>query len=213
MGKEVYSYIVGSIDLINKSIIVQEQNQVTLFSYMYNRQNTMLSKIDAIDSSVKKIKSSLTDLNKKLDIIDAKVINIEKDYNKRYNKIDVKTQSELNILKNEISNIKSDLLKMNTDKISYKINNRFRILNDKFHMILNTIKHNANIIISTIKGYGQFVYDKIYKILFKKKIQQEMIEEARRKQEEEHKKKIENLNKIKEILNKPNKTSKTKQKN
>lgn len=213
MGKEVYSYIVGSIDLMNKSIIVQEQNQVTLFSYMYNRQNTMLSRIDAIDSSVKKIKSSLTDLNKKIDMIDAKVINIEKDYNKRYNKIDIKTTSELNILRNEISNIKSDLLKMNTDKISYKINNKFRILNDKFHAILNTIKHNANKIISTIKGYFRFVYDKIYKILFKKKIQQEMIEEARRKQEEEHKKKIENLNRIKEILNKPNKTNKTKQKN
>lgn len=213
MGKEVYSYIVGSIDLMNKSIIVQEQNQVTLFSYMYNRQNTMLSRIDAIDSSVKKIKSSLTDLNKKIDMIDAKVTNIEKDYNKRYNKIDIKTTSELNILRNEISNIKSDLLKMNTDKISYKINNKFRILNDKFHAILNTIKHNANKIISTIKGYFRFVYDKIYKILFKKKIQQEMIEEARRKQEEEHKKKIENLNRIKEILNKPNKTNKTRQKN
>lgn len=208
MGKEVYSYIVGSIDLINKSIIVQEQNQVTLFSYMYNRQNTMLNRIDMIETNVKKIKSSLTDIDKRLNTINDKILNIEKDYNKKCNKLDIKTVSEINILKTEISDIRLQLDKINNNKLSYKINNKIHGLKDKIDLLFKNIKDKSNVIVSFIKNRYKSIYNVIYKLLFKKKIQQQMIEEARRKEEEERKKKIENLNKIKEILNKPNKPNK-----
>ncbi|MBR6907086.1 hypothetical protein IKN40_00900, partial [bacterium] len=34
---QLYSYIVHSLDILNKSVTVNEQNTVKLFSYLYNK--------------------------------------------------------------------------------------------------------------------------------------------------------------------------------
>ena len=37
-NKELYSYIISSLEIMNKSMIAGEQNTVTLFTYVYNNQ-------------------------------------------------------------------------------------------------------------------------------------------------------------------------------
>ena len=128
--KEIYNKILKSLDILNKSQAIQEQNIVVLFTHLYN---------------------IIKDQGLKLE-------KLEKDNN--------------------------DLIK--------KINS----LENKLKPIDNK---------KPIKEWFKNMYDKLYKFIFKKRLEKERLEKERlekeRKEQEEYKRKAENKKKIKEILN------------
>jgi len=63
---EMYSYIVSSIDILNKSVKLQEQGQVRLFTYLYNNQQRMYDEYAKMDERITKIEGRLDEYNKKI---------------------------------------------------------------------------------------------------------------------------------------------------
>jgi len=181
-NKELYSYIINSIEIMNKSIIGNEQNTVKLFTYVYNNQKDIYNKID--------------DLYNKHDNIDSNIENIILKNNKTIKSI-IDDNSSLN---KQVSELQSKIqqLEKQLDEQSYNtIITPVVIENDKESFIIRVYK--------VIKDFCIRCYKACYKIIFKKKIQREL-EEKRLIQENLIRKQEEIKNnqykrRIKDILN------------
>lgn len=175
-NKELYSYIISSIDVMNKSIIVNEQNTVRLFSYIYNSQNNIYNNLDNVTYMCKNVQSNL---NKS---------------NQSYKK-----------------------LKTENDKIIDDLNNRIekleKIINEQQNMTVvtpviikeNEVKNNIKYILINVYNKIINLYDKCYKIIFKKQINKRLENEKKLQeqmlQKEKELEKIKTKQRIKEILN------------
>ena len=74
-NKELYSYIINSIEVMNKSIIVGEQNTVKLFTYVYNNQNNIYNEINNLNKKCSNIDINIENKILKNDKIIHNIIN------------------------------------------------------------------------------------------------------------------------------------------
>ena len=181
-NKELYSYIISSIDVMNKSIIVNEQNTVRLFSYIYNSQNNIYNNLDNVTYMCKNVQSNLNKSNqsyKKLKTENDKIID---DLNNRIEKLEKIINEQQNMMV---------ITPVIIEENEYKNNIKY-IYNIK-HILINVYNKIINL------------YDKCYKIIFKKQINK-MLENEKKLQEqmlqkEKELEKIKTKQRIKEILN------------
>jgi len=177
-NKELYSYLVGSINVINKSLLLNEQNTVQLFSYLYNN-------IVDIDNKLNKLENSLSYFNN---------YNIEK-INKLENdipKLNYQYQKLNKDIKLILKNIKEKTVEKNNNE------NQIEIIKEK--------KYYLKDFINKIIIFFKDIYNKCYKIIFRKRIlRKQQEEEIRLEKEAKEKAKLEEQRKkelIKKILNK-----------
>ena len=183
--KELYSYIVSSLDILNKQLVVQEKNVVKLFSYLYNYNTQLEDKIQDLETIVLDQKLNMVKLNEKYN-------ELEKD-NKQ-----IKEQNEKTIKDFE-------------EKINKKIDNDIKrikkSISDNNQIIINEVNNTIYIkeffinIFNKIKNQYIKLKDKIYKKIYRKKILKEQEEETQKQIELQEKKRKEELNTIKDILN------------
>jgi len=186
-NKELYSYIINSIEVMNKSIIVGEQNTVKLFAYVYNNQNNIYNEIN--------------NLNKKCSNID---INIE-------NKILKNDKIIHNIINENNSNVNEKL-----SKLELKVKQLEKQINEQAcNTIISPVIIEAekeSFIIKIFKAIKCFFincynycYKIIYKVIFERKIQRQLEEKKRIQesiiQKQEEIKNKQNKRRIKDILN------------
>ena len=185
--KELYSYVVSSLDILNKQLVVQEKNVVKLFSYLYNYNTQLENKIQDLETIILDYKN----LIKKN----------EENYNKKYNDLD----KNINDVQQSIKEIDKNFNKKINDeskKLKKYIDN-----NPNNSIVINEIKHTLHIkeffvnIFNKIKEEYYSIKDKIYKLIYRKRILEEQEEEQRKEIEEKEKKRKEDLDKIKNILN------------
>jgi len=93
-NKELYSYIINSIEVMNKSLIVNEQNTVKLFSYVYNNQNNIYNNVNDIHNAHNKlkqnlnnIKNTITEFNNTVNDLNNRIESLEKFVNEQKNMI------------------------------------------------------------------------------------------------------------------------------
>ena len=186
-NKELYSYIINSIEVMNKSIIVGEQNTVKLFAYVYNNQNNIYNEIN--------------NLNKKCSNID---INIE-------NKILKNDKIIHNIINENNSNVNEKI-----SKLELKVQQLEKQINEQAcNTIISPVIIEAekeSFIIKIFKAIKCFFincynycYKIIYKVIFERKIQRQLEEKKRIQesiiQKQEEIKNKQNKRRIKDILN------------
>jgi len=188
-NKELYSYIVHSLDIMNRSIVVNEQNTVKLFSYIYNNQSIFQSNIKDLNDKQNKVDLSVNKLNK-----DIKRINdLEKCVITFDNTIH-KLEEHIKILEKKINDQNSNIIEVPV------------IIEEKsFKLFCIHIKEKIILYAKFIKAKVIELYDKVYKYIFRKKIQKRLEEEQKQKEEmlrkqQELEDKI-RKQKIKEILN------------
>ena len=188
-NKELYSYIVHSLDIMNRSIVVNEQNTVKLFSYIYNNQSIFQSNIKDLNDKQNKVDLSVNKLNK-----DIKRINdLEKCVITFDNTIH-KLEEHIKILEKKINDQNSNIIEVPV------------IIEEKsFKLFCIHIKEKIILYAKFIKVKVIELYDKAYKYIFRKKIQKRLEEEQKQKEEmlrkqQELEDKI-RKQKIKEILN------------
>lgn len=174
-NKELYSYIIGSLDIMNKSIILNEQNCVKLFSYLYNNYYDLNNKVNDLEQTISNINNNIIkindDITKKNNLI-SKEVNQLKKVQKQYNDkllIIEKKKTRLQIF---LENTKGNICKF--------FNNVYNKSKDMYHKI----------------------YDYIYKIIYYKKIQKEEEEKRIKEEQEKLKKEKEYKETIKNILKK-----------
>jgi len=184
-NKQLYAYIVSSLDILNKSLAVNEQNTVKLFSYLYNSQNNINDKITLLNQNYvdlnvyKKTNKHIEDLEKGIIDFDDKIKKLESKISKLEENINDKVIIEVPV-----------------------------IVQDNFNIFIRCWIFIEN---SIYKGFNYFkhLYNKCYQYIFKEKIKREQEEQERIYQEKlAEKKKQENKERqkrIKEILNKPRK--------
>ena len=188
VNKELYTYMVHSLDVLNKSLTIHEQNTITLFSYLYNKQTDIINNLNDINrnyinkidfdntnNSIKDLENSIIKLNNTIKKIENKV-----------NKLDTKIKDI------ESTDIITPIIVQDDDITSSN------------GLFISIKKYYAFIIISIKR-----LYNKCYRYIFKQKIQKELEEQEKIYQqqlEEKHKnEELERKKKIKEILNKQNK--------
>ena len=177
-NKQLYSYIVHSLDILNKSLTINEQNTVKLFSYLYNNS---LSTEKIFESKINNINSYISN---NVNIINDDIKNLENCIIKINNEITT-LQNNLNNTNKNIKKINADLLKYNENIIEVPI-----IISDKISFVYKLedeyikLKHNIIELFSKIKIFYIKIYDKIYKFIFRKRIQKEKEESELRRQEE-----------------------------
>lgn len=188
-NKELYSYIVHSLDIMNRSIVVNEQNTVKLFSYIYNNQSIFQSNIKDLNDKQNKVDLSVNKLNK-----DIKRINdLEKCVITFDNTIH-KLEEHIKVLEKKINDQNSNIIEVPV------------IIEEKsFKLFCIHIKEKIILYTKFIKTKAIELYDKAYKYIFRKKIQKQLEEEQKQKEEmlrkqQELEDKI-RKQKIKEILN------------
>ena len=188
-NKELYSYIVHSLDIMNRSIVVNEQNTVKLFSYIYNNQSIFQSNIKDLNDKQNKVDLSVNKLNK-----DIKRINdLEKCVITFDNTIH-KLEEHIKVLEKKINDQNSNIIEVPV------------IIEEKsFKLFCIHIKEKIILYAKIIKAKVIELYDKAYKYIFRKKIQKQLEEEQKQKEEmlrkqQELEDKI-RKQKIKEILN------------
>lgn len=188
-NKELYSYIVHSLDIMNRSIVVNEQNTVKLFSYIYNNQSIFQSNIKDLNDKQNKVDLSVNKLNK-----DIKRINdLEKCVITFDNTIH-KLEEHIKVLEKKINDQNSNIIEVPV------------IIEEKsFKLFCIHIKEKIILYAKFIKAKAIELYDKAYKYIFRKKIQKQLEEEQKQKEEmlrkqQELEDKI-RKQKIKEILN------------
>lgn len=182
-NKQLYAYIVNSLDVLNKSLLVNEQNTVKLFSYLYNNQNN--------------INTTLTLLNK--NHVDW---NTYKNIDKHIDELEkyiLRTDSKIKKLENKITQLENDKKDPIVIEVPVMVQDNFNIfiriwlfIEKMIYQFFNSIYH---------------LYNKCYRYIFREKIKRELeeqehfhaIQEAeKRKRENEERKK-----QINDILNKP----------
>jgi len=188
-NKELYSYIVHSLDIMNRSIVVNEQNTVKLFSYIYNNQSIF--------------QSNIKDLNDKQNKVDLSVNKLNKDI-KRINDLEkcvITFDNTIHKLKEHIKVLEKKINDQNSNIIEVPV-----IIEEKsFKLFCIHIKEKIILYAKFIKAKAIELYDKAYKYIFRKKIQKQLEEEQKQKEEmlrkqQELEDKI-RKQKIKEILN------------
>lgn len=185
-NKELYSYIVGSINLLNKSIKAQDQKSVQLFAYLYNNHVNLSYQMSyQIDNISYQLKDTST--NQDIQLLSYCIINLDNKIQKISNNINL-VNNKINSIDNKIDQIITKInIPNNLDKKDIKKENRF------FIWLNNIIKKLYNL----LKNY----YNKAYKILFKKRIERQLEEQKKKELELELQKKLEQQKLIKKILN------------
>lgn len=184
-NKQLYAYIVNSLDILNKSLTVNEQNTVKLFSYLYNYQNNLNDKIISLNknhvdlSLYKKTNQHIEDLEKCVISFDDKIKKLESKISKLEENINDKVIIEVPVI----------------------VQDNFNIFIRGWIFLENNIYKSFN--------YFKHLYNKIYQHLFKEKIKREREEQERIYQEKLAEKKKQEIKerqkRINEILNKPRK--------
>lgn len=184
-NKQLYAYIVNSLDILNKSLTVNEQNTVKLFSYLYNYQNNLNDKIISLNknhvdlSLYKKTNQHIEDLEKCVISFDDKIKKLESKISKLEENINDKIIIEVPVI----------------------VQDNFNIFIRGWIFLENNIYKSFN--------YFKHLYNKIYQHLFKEKIKREQEEQERIYQEKLAEKKKQEIKerqkRINEILNKPRK--------
>ena len=222
-NQQLYSYIVHSLDILNRSVAINEQNTVKLFSYLYN--NSL--------NTEKIFESKLNSIN---NYINSNINTINNDIKNLENCI-IKINDQINILENNINTVKRNVKKINSDLVKhteniievpiivsdeisfvYKLEDEYLKFKNDIKKILLKIKdlYNKiynNIYYNIITVYNK-IYNRIYNFIFRKRIQREKEEEEKRKEEERKKEEerliLEQIEKdkqrkelIKQILNTP----------
>lgn len=188
---DVYSYIVSSIDIIDKKVNVQEKNVVSLFSYLYNYTVLLEDNISKLSLNVAKYESQLGKYQQEIENYNTaikgyqeEIKNLKSTQNDNEKKI-TKMTNDINAFKKDVSNT-----------LSKKVNN----------IIINEVHEEYNLKVwfkrkwNKVKTFFKNLYDKIYKIINRKKIEQEIEEQKRKEIEEAEKQRKERLKQIKKIL-------------
>ena len=182
-NKQLYAYIVNSLDILNKSLTVNEQNTVKLFSYLYNYQNNLNNKIALLNKNYvdlnlyKKTNQHIEDLEKCVINFDEKVKKIESKISKLEENINDKVIIEVPV-----------------------------IVQDNFNIFIRCwMWFEKNI--SKCFNYLKHLYNKCYQYIFRERIKREQEEQERIYQEKLAEKKKQEIKeqkkRINEILNKP----------
>ena len=172
MKEEVYSYIVSSIHLLNQSIKTQDEKNVKLFSYLYNNYTDLKGQVE------------LKPNNQDVQLLSYCILNLDT----KIKRVIKKTQSiDDNMVKinNKLDNILNYINSQNKEE-DIKKENKFNIWWQKT---------SKNII-----DWFKKTYDRIYKFIFKKKLQRLEEERKRKEQEELEKKRKEKQKIIRNIL-------------
>lgn len=186
-NKELYSYIINSIEVMNKSIIVGEQNTVKLFTYVYNNQNNIYNEIDNLSKKYNNIDINLENkILKNNKIINNTINENDSNLNKKISKLELKVQQLEKQLNEQICNTIITPLIIEAEKELFIIK-IFKTIKDFF---INCYK---------------YCYKIIYKVIFERKIQKQLEEKKRIQesiiQKQEEIKNKQNKRRIKDILN------------
>jgi hypothetical protein len=76
-NKELYSYLVSSVNIINKSLLLNEQNTVKLFSYLYNNYSNDTLRVSDLENCIVKINSNFENIYKEINDIHKDINNIK----------------------------------------------------------------------------------------------------------------------------------------
>jgi len=186
-NKELYSYIVHSLDILNRSLTIHEQNTIKLFSYLYNNQVNIENNYNNLITNCVN-KSDLNDTNKSVENLENCIIKFDNAIKKLENKIN-KIESKLK--DNDATIIIAPTIYQDNSEISIKIIQFFKLIQKYCSFTIVYIKQ---------------LYNKCYRYIFRKRIQRELEEQERIYQEKLAEKlkqeEIERKRKIKEILNK-----------
>jgi len=184
-NKELYTYIVKSLDVLNKSLVIHEQNTVKLFSYLHNGQVKLIKDINYINQNYV-TKVDFNNTNNSIEDLENCIVKLDntiKDLKNKVNKLESKVKD------NDSTIIITPLIVQDNLNI--------------YQRLFNLIKKYCSYIFISIKQ----LHNRIYRYIFRKKIQREMEEQEKAYQEQlaekRRKEEIERKNKIKEILNKP----------
>ena len=164
-NKELYSYIVGSLDIMNKSLIMNEQNTVKLFSYLYNNYVDLNNKFAYLETNINKQIIDLEINFKKQNSSISKEISLLKKYQKKY-------EDKISLIEN-----KKTKTRIIIDKIKYNIN-----------IFLIKIKNIFDICYNHI--YNIIFYKKIQK---EKEKELKLAEEEKIQKDKEYKEIIKNI--------------------
>lgn len=183
-NKELYTYIVHSLDILNRSLTIHEQNTIKLFSYLHNGQVDLINDYNNLITSYVN-KKDFNDTNKSVKDLENCV---------------VKLNNTIEILENKINKLENQIKETNTiiletpiieQEDEYKKNKLLVLIQKYYIWCIIHVKQ---------------IYNKCYKFIFKKKIQRELEEQERLYQEKLAEKirqeDLERKRKIKEILNK-----------
>jgi len=182
-NKELYSYIIHSLDILNRSLTISEQNNIKLFSYIYNNQTNIINDIKNIDNNYNNLILNNGDIDKKIDNFEKCIITFD---------------NKIKNLEDQIVNLKNSIQKYNENIIEVPViiddlNKKSKIL----QLLYNYYIYSKNFIIS--------LFNKCYKFIFKKRIQKKLKEQEeiyRQKQiEKQNQEFLERKRKIREILN------------
>jgi len=158
-NKELYGYIVNSIEIMNKSIVANEQNTVKLFSYVYNHQNNLYSNINK--------------LNKKYEAIDVNFQNIVNRYNINVWKNINETNDKVEKLEKKINSLENQIKEQSNNIITAPI-------------IIEETHKSKNIFLEFIKSIYNRCYNFIFRkrIMKKHEVEKKLQEEFTKKEEE-----------------------------
>ena len=189
-NKELYSYIVQSLDILNRSLTIHEQNTVKLFSYLHNGQVNIINDLNYINENYTN-KIDFNNINNSVNDLEKCVVKLNNTIKKIENKVN-KLESKINDI-NSTTIITPIIVQEDNDNVSTSKGLFILIKKYYIHSII----------------YIKQLYNKVYRYIFKKKIQRELKEQERIYQEKLMEKRrqeeIERKEKIKEILNKRNK--------
>ena len=98
MNEEVYSYIVSSIDLLNKSIKAQDNKTVHLFSYIYNNQMNINEQLKnyVTNQDIQLLSYCIINLDQRLQKVETRIGKMDKKIDKMITHLNNKAENEKN---------------------------------------------------------------------------------------------------------------------
>ena len=113
MDKEVYSQIINTMDLLNKSIALQDKKNVQLFSYLYNKYIDMDNQFTyTLSNNTQIISNQISDLDKRFQTMELRLGKIDKKLDKIISFINDNSKNNIIMVEQKPSWIKVQLIRI-----------------------------------------------------------------------------------------------------